>query len=129
MARTRGRCGYALISDGAKLRGVDIVGLFFASLCVFEAVGGLVLQPSYRKVFQDFGSTIPLITSLMLNPITLLIAGVVPMALMAEGVLRQRSEKTQLLRCIVGMIGSAGLIAGFVAAIYLPMIGLAAEIH
>ena len=112
-----------------KLRGVDIVGLFFASLCVFEMIGGLMLQPSYWAVFRDFGSTVPLFTALMLSPITLLVAGVMPMALMAEGVLRQRSEQHQLVRCVVAMIGSAGLVVGFVAAIYLPMIGLAAEIH
>ena len=112
-----------------KLRGVDIVGLFFASLCVFEAVGGVILQPSYRRVFADFGSTLPPFTALMLNPLTLLIAGVMPMTLMAEGVLRQRNETAQLARVVVAMIGSVGLIVGYVAAIYLPMIGLAGEIH
>jgi uncharacterized membrane protein len=112
-----------------KLRGVDIVGLFFASLCVFEAIVGLMLQPTYLKMFRDFSTSLPPLTRIMLNPATLLIGGLIPMALMAEGVLRQRSEGSQLARCVVAMIGSAGLIVGFVAAIYLPMIGLAAEIH
>lgn len=111
-----------------KLRGVDIVGLFFASLCVFEAIGGLILQPSYRKMFQDFSSELPLITTLMLNPLTLLVAGVLPMALMAEGVLRQRSEGAQLARCVVGMVSSAGLIVGFLMALYLPMFRLSETI-
>ena len=112
-----------------RLRGVDIVGLIFASLCVLEALGGLLMQPTYRKMFADFGSTLPLITKIMLNPLTLLVAGVVPMALMAEGVLRQRSEAEQLVRCVVGIVGAAGLIVAFVLALYLPVFALAGELH
>jgi type II secretory pathway component PulF len=87
------------------------------------------LQPTYRKMFADFGAELPWITIVMLSPLTLLIAGVVPMALMAEGVLRQRSEGGQLLRCVVGMVVAGGLIAGFLVALYLPMFRLSETLH
>ena len=112
-----------------KLRGVDIVGLFFSSLCVFESLAGLMVQSSYRKLLEDFGSSLPLITRIMLNPLTLLVTGVVPMALMAEGVLRQRAEGEQVARGVVGMIVAVGLVVGFLIALYLPMFTLAGQIN
>jgi hypothetical protein len=50
------------------------------------------------------------------------------MALMAEGVLRQRAEGGQLVRCVVGMVVAAGLIVGFLMALYLPMFRLSEQL-
>jgi hypothetical protein len=89
-----------------------------------------MMQPGYRAMFRDFGSgTLPLITRIMLNPLTLIIAAVLPMGFVAEGVLRQRSEGAQLARCVVAMVGAAGLVVGFLVALYLPMFKLAGEIR
>lgn len=104
-----------------QLRGIDILALIFATLCLLEAALGLALQPGYRTMFAEFGGELPRWTELMLQPATLVVAGLAPMMLVAEGVLRRRSEQAQFTRCVVALIAAVGLVVGFLAAMYLPL--------
>jgi hypothetical protein len=112
-----------------KLRGIDILGLIFATLCMLEAIAGLFAQPVYRKMFADFGTTLPAFTTLMLRPATLVVAGLAPMLLVAEGAVRARSETAQLIRCVIAIVTMVGLLAGFGIAMYLPIFTLAGSIQ
>lgn len=112
-----------------RFRGVDILGLMLGGLCLVEAVVGLALQPGYRAMFNDFQATLPLLTRVMLQPVTLVVAGVGPLLLIAEGVLRKRSEVAQIARCVVALCAVIGLVVAFVAATYLPVFQLGATVE
>lgn len=112
-----------------RFRGVDILGLLLGGLCLVEAVVGLALQPGYRAMFNDFQTTVPLLTRVMLQPVTLVAAGVGPLLLIGEGVLRKRSEVAQVLRCVVALCAVIGLMVAFVAAMYLPVFHMGATIE
>ena len=104
-----------------KLRGIDILGLIFASLCALEAIVGLLMQPVYKRMFADFGAALPRLTQLMLNPGTLVIAGFVPLVLVVEGVVRRRSETGQVVRGVVAMVVLVATPMAFFAGMYLPI--------
>lgn len=112
-----------------SLRGVDLISLGLAALCVVEAGVGLALQPIYLAMFADLGGELPFFTQLMLRPVTLIVAGFSPMILAAEGVIRRRSEAAQVARCVAAIITAVGLVAAFFGAMYLPLIRLAGEIR
>ncbi|MDP1825023.1 MAG: hypothetical protein Q8L48_17330 [Archangium sp.] len=112
-----------------RFRGVDILGLLLGGLCLVEAVVGLGLQPGYRAMFNDFQATLPLVTRVMLQPVTLVVAGVGPLLLVGEGVLRKRSEVAQVARCAVALFAVIGLMVAFVVATYLPVFQLGATIE
>lgn len=105
-----------------RLRGIDILALFFASVCLFEAVVEIRMQPTYLAMFKEFGAELPLFTRLMLNPGVVMLAGLLPVLFVAEGVLRRRSEASQVVRCVVAIIAAISLVAGFIGALYLPIV-------
>lgn len=111
-----------------RLRGVDIIGIIFAILCMLEAMVALLMQPTWMRMFADFGSELPWFTRIMLSPATALVVGFTPIVLMAEGVLRRRSEPSQVARCVVAIVAALGLLVGPIAAVYLPIFSLAGRI-
>jgi type II secretory pathway component PulF len=112
-----------------RLRGVDILAMIFATLCILEAVAGLLLQPTYLRMFAEFGSTLPVFTRIMLSPIPLIVAGFLPMVLVVEGMLRGRSEVGQVARCALAIAAMAGMLVSFLVAMYLPMLELSGQIR
>ena len=112
-----------------QLRGVDVLALIFAGVCLVEAGVGLFLQPVYRHMLAEFQTTLPLATAFMLHPATLVVFGLSPMLLVGEGVIRKRSEAAQVARCVVVIVLAVGLVIGFWAAMYLPLTQPAALIR
>lgn len=112
-----------------KLRGIDILSLGLAAVCVVEAALGLAVQPRYRAMFADFGSALPFFTELMLRPATLIVVGLLPMILAVEGVLRRRTEAAQVARSVVAIIVAVGQVAAFFGAMYLPIFTLAGQLE
>ena len=110
------------------VRGIDILALIFATACVVAAVIGLMLQPTYLKMFAEFGSALPRFTWLMLKPATMIVAGLLPMGLVIEAVFKQRSEAAVLVRCAIAMACAIFLVIAFIAAVYLPVFGMMREI-
>lgn len=111
------------------VRGIDILALVFAIVCLLEAALGLLLQPIYLKMFAEFGSALPWFTILMLRPTTLVVIGLLPMVLVVEGLLMRRSETAVLVRCVIAMACALFLVIGFIASVYLPIFSLAGQIH
>lgn len=113
-----------------KRRGIDILALVFATLCILEAIAGLFAQQLYGKMFADIGNApLPSFTILMLQPSTLIVAGLAPMALVAEGVVRARSESAVLSRCVIAIVTMLTLPAAFCIGMYLPIFALAGAIQ
>ncbi len=111
-----------------RLRGVDIIGIIFAVLCMIEGSIALLMQPTWMRMFAEFGSELPYLTRIMLSPITALVVGFTPLVLVAEGVVRRRSEVSQVARCVVAIVAAAGLLVGSIAALYLPIVTLAGSV-
>lgn len=115
-------------TEERKLGGLQVVGGIAASFCVLEAVGMVGLQPTYLSMFRDFGAELPLLTRVFLQPVTPLALGLLPTALVVEGIVRGRSEGAQLARTIAAIATAAGLLLGFLVAMYLPILELAGQI-
>ena len=111
------------------VRGIDILALIFAMACLVEAVIGLLMQPTYLKMFAEFGSAIPFFTRLMLRPGTMIVAGLLPLGLVIEGVFKRRSEFAMLVRCAIAMGCALLLIVAFIAAIYLPIFSISGSVN
>jgi hypothetical protein len=111
-----------------RLRGIDILALFFGTVGLVEAVVCLVLQPGYRQLFTEFASSIPAFTRLMLQPATLIILGAVPLAVAAEGVWRRRSERVLIGLTVMTIACAIALVVAFALAMYLPLIQLSESV-
>lgn len=111
-----------------KLRGIDILGLLFGTIGLVESAVGLVLQPGYRALFLEFTGGVPPLTRLMLEPATLIVTGLVPLAFVAEGVLRRRSERQLIARTVVALVSALALVAVFALAMWLPLAKVAEDV-
>lgn len=103
------------------MRGIDILALFFATVCLLEAAVCLVLQPGYRTLFEEFASEVPALTRVMLRPATLVVLGTLPLAAVAEGVWRRRSERALIGLTVVALVSAIALVFAFGWAMYLPL--------
>lgn len=111
-----------------RLRGIDIVGLVVAFVCLVEAVVGVVVQPSYQRLFTDFAVELPWITRAMLHPLAALLPALVPAVLVGEGVARRRSERAMVVRVVIAI---ALMLVGpvvFLVATYLPIFTVSGQI-
>ncbi|HEY0881796.1 MAG TPA: hypothetical protein VGD87_09705 [Archangium sp.] len=104
-----------------KMRGIDILALFFATVGLIEAVVCLVLQPGYRQLFTEFATALPPLTVLMLQPATLVVWGLVPLLVVSEGVWRRRSERTLIALTVMAIVCAIALVVVFGVAMYLPL--------
>ena len=111
-----------------RLRGIDVVGLLFGTICLVESAVCLVLQPGYRTLFREFASHVPGLTRLMLEPATLIVTGLVPLAFVAEGVLRRRTERELIARTVVALAAALALVAVFALAMWLPLAQVAEDV-
>lgn len=111
-----------------RLRGVDILGLFFGTVCLLEAAVGLVLQPGYRTLFDEFAGSLPGLTRVMLEPATMIVLGALPLGFVAEGVLRRRSERALVARVVVAIVCGVALVVVFSVAMWLPLSNLAQQV-
>ena len=107
------------------MRGIDILALLFATIGLIEAVVCLVLQPGYRQLFTEFATALPPVTVLMLQPATLVVMGLVPLAVVSEGVWRRRSERTLIGLTVMAIVCAIALVVVFGVAMYLPLWSIA----
>ncbi|MFZ5444053.1 MAG: hypothetical protein ACOZQL_28875 [Myxococcota bacterium] len=111
-----------------RLRGIDIVGIVVALVCLVEAIVGVAVQPSYRRLFEDFSVQLPALTRFVLHPLSALLPALVPAIVVGEGIARRRSERGMVARVVVAialmLIGPALFLIGS----YLPIFTVAGAV-
>ena len=103
-----------------RLRGIDVIGILLAGVCLAEMAVGLAAQPRFGSMLADFGVALSPLARLMLAPAPLVAIGLLPLALVVEGILRRRSEAAMVARCIVAIVVGLGLALAFLGALTLP---------
>ena len=95
-----------------RLRGIDILGLIFATACLFEVGLALLIRQPLAQILEDMKVNLPHLATFMMKRGAVVVAGLAPMTLILEGTLRKRSEANQLTRCVVAIVVMIGLLAG-----------------
>lgn len=111
-----------------RLRGIDIIGIVVALVCLVEAIVGLAVQPSYQRLFTDFAVQLPALTRFVLHPLSALLPALLPATIVAEGVARRRTERGMVARVVVAI---ALMLAGpviFLVGTYLPLFLISGQI-
>jgi hypothetical protein len=103
-----------------RLRGIDVLGLLLAGVCLVEMAIGLAAQPRFASMLADFGISRTPLATLMLAPAPLVVIGLLPLALVAEGILARRAEAAMVARSIVAIVVGLGLALAFLGALTLP---------
>ena len=102
-----------------RLRGIDVIGILVACVCLVETAVGLAAQPRFRSMLADFGVALSPMARLMLAPAPLVAIGLLPLALVVEGIFNRRTEAAMVARGIVAIVG-LGLALTFLGALTLP---------
>lgn len=104
----------------------DAVGLTFAAFSlIWSAAAGLVVGPTFAKMFGDFGGPLPTLTTLCLQPWFPVALGSIPSLIVGEGLLRNVAQTGRAIRMGFAIVLTLALPCVFLMAMYLPIFVLA----
>jgi hypothetical protein len=109
--------------------GFDVVGLALAGAGLLAATAAISMQPTFHTMFSDYGQALPTVTVLFLQPWFLGLVGMVPLAVVLDGVLRRASRRGRSLRMKVSILLALAVPVMFLAAMYLPVFASAPAIR
>ncbi|MFO0722199.1 MAG: hypothetical protein U1E65_00365 [Myxococcota bacterium] len=112
-----------------ELSAGDWIGAVVGGLVTFVLfVFPIAIGPTFERMFQDFGGTLPKVTELVLQIWFAPLLGVLPLGLLAFGLAQGPLRRRRLALVLAFLVGATEL--GLVIwAVYLPVFALAGRIE
>lgn len=121
---------HASSSRRRRLMVFDGVGLAFSGFAlIWTAAAIFAVQPTFERMLRDFGAELPAFTRLCLNRGFVLALGLVPLLLVAEGILLNAGERGRAVRMAVAVFLTLMAPAIIMSGIYLPILRTAAALN
>jgi type II secretory pathway component PulF len=111
---------------------LDMIGLSVIGIQLFISVTvwPFLVSPTFKKMYEDFGSTIPSLTNLALSPFASVFPALAIGALFSYALLRreERTMKRTRVMLLVCFLGLLVLQAVLFSAMYLPIFQISNQI-
>lgn len=113
-----------------QLTAGDYVGAILAAIAAFSPLLLLVYAPAFMGMYEDFGSELPAITRLVVQPWFGPALAIVPIGFLAFGVMDSSAPlKRRRAKIIAAFVAGSLVSALALYALYLPMVQLADSIR
>lgn len=108
---------------------VDLGSLFSGLIALgFGGVLVVVVQPSFRTTFAEFGAALPRLTQIVLSPIYAIVVGALPLGLAIAARAQPAGSPARAALAVTSMLLALLLPVSFFLGAYLPLLQIAGNL-
>jgi hypothetical protein len=107
----------------------DLIGWGASALTLFwSLMASVVVGPTFTRMYEEFGGTLPLWTQICLTPLLTILGGAIPAGVMAWARVAKVNEKQRLYAAIAAVALMFILPALFLIGLYLPLFQMSSAV-
>jgi type II secretory pathway component PulF len=88
---------------------------------LWSLAAGFSAAPIFAKMFAEFGQDLPAFTALSLKPWFQILLALIPLVIVADGILRRATRRGRAVRMCLAIFLSLALPGVFLVGMYLPI--------